>query len=128
MTDTTDTTTPEASPTAEHDALLAATTPQPPSKPKFIVIENKLVVQTEQGELKLPLQLKTKLIRSIRSAGVDEMDQFFLILDSIGAEDALAKLDELDILDTAEIVAKFFAEFQSRQEARLGELSGSQSS
>lgn len=95
-----------------------------PEKPKFLVVDSVLYAQTAQGELKFPLSIKTKVIRSIREAGVDQMDQFFLILDSLGDKATIARVDELDFMDTAEIIAKFFAEFEEIQKARTDLFSG----
>lgn len=102
--------------------------PEPGAKPEYQVIEDKLYVQTEEGELIFPLRLKTKLIRGIRNQDVDEIDQFFLILDGIGAKETIDKVDELDIIKTTEIVMRYFEEFSKLQEASLGESSGSSSS
>jgi hypothetical protein len=95
------------------------------TKPEFIVIDGKLVCQTNEGELKLPLQLKTKIIRAMRDSGLDQIAQFVLMLDSLGDQATLDKIDELDFLDTVKIVTRFFEEYTKLQESAMGESFGS---
>lgn len=98
------------------------------TKPEFLVVDDKLIAQSTEGELALPLVLKTKLMRSLRDAGVDAVEQFFTIVDSLGDASVKAKIDELDFMDTVRIANKFFEVYTQRQEALLGESSGSQGS
>jgi hypothetical protein len=103
------------------------TTPEPGTKPKFLVVEDKLIAQTSNGELKLPLKVKTKVFREIKELP-DELDQLFALLDGIGDTETAAALDELDIFETQDVVEKFFEEFQTKAKARVGESSRSSGS
>lgn len=94
------------------------------NKPRYMVVGNVFVAQSDDGEVKIPLRFKTKLIREIRDLP-DEMDQVFALLAGIGDRKTADQLDELDIYDTAELVTKFFQAFQEKQKARLGESSRS---
>jgi hypothetical protein len=112
----------EAVPFFDDDAAV------PSTRPKTMVVGNTFIAQTtDQGEVKVRLIFKTKLIRAIRDKG-DELDQFIALLDGIGDKKTIEQLDELDIFETTEIVSKFFTAFARRQEiASLGEASGSSS-
>lgn len=92
-------------------------------KPRFLVVEDKLMCQTTEGEIALPLRFKTKLLRQFGS--LDQMDAFFLILDEIAGEETVATVDELDIMETTEIMVEFFKVFESKVQATMGELQGS---
>jgi len=96
-------------------------------KPKFQVVGDMFVAQSTEGEIKIRLAFKTKLLRAIRDSG-DEIDQVFALLDGIGDKKTQAQLDELDIFDTTEIVREYFEAFTERQNARLGEASSSPAS
>lgn len=98
-----------------------------PAKPKYQVVGDVFVAQTDQGEVRLPLRFKTKLLRSIRDTG-DDIDQVFALLDCIGDSRTVAQLDEMDVFDMTELVTEFFKEFGERQKARLGEASASSAS
>lgn len=99
----------------------------PAKKPPYFVAGDTFYAQTPDGELRIPLRFKTKLLRSIRDAG-DEIDQLFALLGGLGDEATAAALDELDIFDTTEIAEKYFQAWQEKNEARLGESSGSSTS
>ena len=93
----------------------------PASKPRFFVAGSTFFAQTDEGELRIPLRFKTKLLRQIRDLP-DEIDQVFALLDGIGDKATAEKLDELDVLDTTETAAAYFQAWQEKNEARLGEL------
>jgi hypothetical protein len=98
-------------------------------EPEFRVVENNLhVITTTEGELVLPLKVKTKLFREISTEGSTELDQFFLLLDGIGDAGTVDKIDELDIFETNKIVARFFQEFEAKAQATLGESQRSSNS
>jgi hypothetical protein len=86
-------------------------------KPKYQVVDDVFVAQSEQGEIKIRLSFKTKLLRSIRDSG-DEVDQIFALLDGLGDKKTSAQLDELDIFDTIDLVQEYFKAFSDRQNAR----------
>lgn len=96
-------------------------------KPKYQVVDDTFVAQSDQGEIRIRLGFKTKLLRQIRETG-DEMDQLFALLDGIGDAKTSGQLDELDIFDTTDIVTEYFAAFEAKQNARLGEASASSAS
>ncbi len=115
MTEQTDT--PEITPVPVLEKI-------PAKKPRFFVAGDAFFAQTDDGELKIPLRFKTKLLRSIRDAG-DELDQLFALLDGLGDAATAEALDELDIFETTEIATTYFQAWQEKNEARLGELSRS---
>lgn len=99
-----------------------------PEFPQFRLVEKNLHVLTStQGELVLPLQVKTKVFRRISEID-DEMTQLFAILDDLGDEDTPRKLDELDIFETQQIVGRFFDEFAKKAQATVGESQRSSNS
>jgi hypothetical protein len=99
-----------------------------PEKPKFQVVGDTFIAQTtDQGELAIRLNFKFKLLRRVRDSGGDEIDQFFNLLDGIGDQETLDKLDELDAIEATELIGAYFREFGERQQASLGESSRSSS-
>lgn len=111
---------------------MPTSTRKPPTeiveKPKYAVVGDTFIAQTEEGEVKIRLRFKTKLLRAIRDNG-DSIDQLFALLDGIGDTKTIAQLDELDIFDTTAIVDEFFKAFTAKQEATsLGESEGSSTS
>lgn len=100
-----------------------------PEFPQFRLIEKNLHVLTStQGELVLPLQVKTKVFRRISEIDDDEMKQLFAMLDELGDADTPRKLDELDIFETQQIVGRFFEEFAKKAQATVGESQRSSNS
>jgi len=94
-------------------------------RPRFLVVESNLHVQTSrEGELVLPLDIPTKVFRSI-GADQEELDQLFTILDALGDNSASEKLASLGILETMGIVVRFFEEFERKAQALMGEASRS---
>ena len=94
-------------------------------KPRFLVVEDTLKCQTEEGEISLPLKFKTKLLRQFGK--LDQMDAFFLILDEVAGPGVSEVIDELDIMETTEIMVEFFKVFEERVQATLGKSSSSSS-
>lgn len=97
------------------------------TKPKFQVVDDHFIAQTDEGELKIPLRFKTKLLRKIREVP-DELDQVFALLDGLGDKVTAEKIDELDVLDATELVSEYFDAWAKKNQARLGESSGSSDS
>lgn len=95
-------------------------TKAPAKKPKYMVVGDAFYAQTDDGELRVPLRFKTKLVRSIRDLE-DELDQLFALLEGLGDKSTAEALDELDIFETTEIAEKYFQAWQEKNEARLGE-------
>lgn len=112
--------TPEVAPIPVHEKA-------PARKPKYMVVGETFTAQTGDGELRIPLRFKTKLVRVIRDLE-DELDQLFGLLNGLGDEATAEALDELDIFETTEIAEKYFQAWQEKNEARLGELVRSSSS
>lgn len=98
------------------------------TKPKFFVAGSTFFAQTDDGELKIPLRFKTKLVRLIRDMPGDELDQLFALLDGLGDQETADALDELDIFETTEIAEAYFQAWQEKNEARLGESQRSSNS
>lgn len=99
------------------------------TEPEFRVVENNLhVITTTEGEIVLPLKVKTKVFRKIAEDEGDEMKQLFGLLDELGDEQTPAILDELDIFETQSIVARFFEEFTAKAQASVGESQRSSNS
>lgn len=92
----------------------------PAKKPKYFVAGDTFFAQTSDGEMKVQLRLKTRLVRAIRQVD-EEIDQFFALLDGLGDADTVARLDELDIFETGAIAAAYFQAWQEKNEASLGE-------
>jgi hypothetical protein len=97
------------------------------SKPKFQVVEDTFIAQSSEGEIKIPMRFKTKLFRKLRELP-DEIDQVFALLDGLGDPHTAEQLDELDLFEMTELVEAFFAEFEKKNEAKLGEASRSSNS
>lgn len=92
-------------------------------KPPYFVAGDHFFAQSEEGEIKIPLRFKTKLIRTITRGGdTDEAEQLFMLVEGLGDKATSEKLDELDFLDTTEIALRFFQAWEEKNEARLGEL------
>jgi len=97
-------------------------------EPEFRIVENNLhVITTTEGEIVLPLKVKTKVFRALSELD-DEMKQLFAMLDDLGDAETPQKLDELDIFETQKIVARFFEEFQAKAQASVGESQRSSNS
>jgi hypothetical protein len=94
-------------------------------KPRFLVVENSLKCQTAEGEISLPLSFKTKILRRI--GHLEEMDAFFLIIDEVAGPEVSALIDELDVIETTEIMKRFMDEFQAKVQATMGESKSSSS-
>lgn len=105
--------TPEVTPIPVHAKA-------PAKKPKHMVVGETFYAQTDDGELRIPLRFKTKLVRAISQTD-DELDQLFALLEGLGDQGTADALDELDIFETTEIAEKYFQAWQEKNQARLGE-------
>jgi len=95
---------------------------EPVSKPRFLVVGTTFIAQTSDGELRIPVRIKTKHIRTIKmGASVDEIDQLNDLLALLGDTATVERLDELDFFETLEIATAFFQAWQDRNEVSLGE-------
>jgi len=88
--------------------------------PKFYILGSDLVAQTDEGQLTLSLRIKSK-----NADKFDNIEGRRKRLDAIleaNNQKAVSKtLDELDVIDTGEIVQKWYQAWDQRNEARLGE-------
>lgn len=92
----------------------------------YVLDNNFIYPGTEQGDIRIRLQFKFKLLRAIRAKDIDEVDQLIALLDGIGDTKTIAQLDELDALeDIPKIVDGFFTAFKEKNEASVGEASRS---
>lgn len=92
----------------------------PAKKPKYFVAGDTFYAQTDDGERRIPLRFKTKLMRAINAAD-SEVDQLFALLSGLGDQATADALDELDIFDATDLAAAYFQAWQEKNEARLGE-------
>lgn len=96
------------------------------NKPPYMVVENNFIAQTSQGELKIPLAFKTKILRQLRaSEAIDEVDQVFILLDGLGDKKTAEQLDELDVFETITFATTFFQAWEEKNKASMGEASRS---
>lgn len=91
--------------------------------PRFYILGSDLICQSDEGELVLSLKIKTKLQSELED--LPPRDQLYIVLRSHGREDLVDKIEELDLVDSREIVRKYFQAFGQRNDARLGESFGS---
>lgn len=88
--------------------------------PKFAVVDDALVAQTESGPLRLALKVPMRWL--------DELDlittyfeQLVLILQKRGDEETLERLYDMDMIDAREIARKFSQATSEKEQARVGE-------
>jgi hypothetical protein len=93
----------------------------PRTKPKHMVVGETFIAQTSDGELKVPLRFKTRLFRKLVKSDGDEVEQFLDLIEGIGDEATLAKIDELDIAETARMAGVYFTAWREKQRATPGE-------
>ena len=96
------------------------------TKPKFLVVEDTLKCQTENGELSLSLKVKFGTVRGLMKVSGDTASEMEFFMDKVLDEKAVAILDELDAAEAAEVLSEFGDALAVRMGARLGE-SGSSS-
>lgn len=108
-----------------------APVPVSENAPRFQVVDGAFVwVGDGSGDpIRIPLRIKTKLLRTImrleKDEGAGELEQLFALLDGIGDQATSDAIDELWFEETAELVEAYFTEFQSKNQATPGESSGS---
>lgn len=95
-----------------------------PAPGKYSVLEDTFIADTSDGELRIPLRFKTKLLRAIRDLA-DPLDQLFALLDGIGDQQTAEALDELDVFESAELVKEYFDAWEAKHKATVGEASRS---
>jgi hypothetical protein len=92
---------------------------KPAAPDRFYVLGTDLVCQTEEGELELSLKIKTKL--QVELEDKTPREQLYIVLRSQGRDEQVELIEELDLIDSREIVRKYWQAFGERNEARLGE-------
>ncbi len=91
-------------------------------KPAMRVVDDALVVDLSTGKtVRLPLNLKTRVIRAASDKNMTDLEQFFAMLDGIGNEESKQALDDAPIFETTAIVARFFEAFEQKIGAARGE-------
>lgn len=79
--------------------------------------------------IRIPLSIKTKLLRRIMQLEKDEdagdLEQLFALLDGLGDQASIEAIDEQDYRETLELVTAYFGEFEAMHKASPGESSGS---
>jgi len=98
----------------------------PDDRPPFMVVDDVFYAQTDQGEMQVSLRIPRKTVPELED--LPALDQVEILLRSRGEEQGLELIGELDIIDARLLARKFFQAFGEKQEARLGESSGSSDS
>lgn len=101
-------------------------TAEPGIKPRFLLVEKKLIVQTSNGELALSLAMKFgALMELMNLEGANQMAEFDFLLNHIFSESELLKLRDLEWEETVEILMEYMSIFQKQVGASMGKFSGS---
>lgn len=119
---------PESEPTLDEPEIFLIPIPTLEAKPdenppRFYILGSDLICQTDEGELTLSLKIKTKLQPELED--LPPRQQLYIVLRSHGRDDLVETIEELDLVDSREIVRKYFQAFGQRNDARLGESFGS---
>lgn len=102
---------------------------EPGTKPRFLVVEKKLFVQTSQGELVLGLNMKFgALMELMNLQGENQLDEFQFLMNHIFSDTELAALRELDWDETIEILMEYMSIFQKQVGTSMGKFGGSSTS
>lgn len=105
----------------EFDPTVPVFDDVPAQKPKHMVIGDTFIAQTSDGELRIPLRFKTKLFRKLVKSDGDEVEQFLDLIEGLGDEATVEKLDELDIFEAADMAGKYFTAWREKQQTTPGE-------
>ena len=101
----------------------------PAPKPKFLVVEDSLKCQTENGELSLNLRVKWRVIRQMLSLeGADQTTEFNFIMDNLLTPETNEFLDDLDGAEAAEVLTHFSEALAGRMRVSMGKSGGSSES
>lgn len=88
--------------------------------PRFAVVNDELVAQTDGEPLRFSLKVPMRLLRQLQEVPT-YWEELEVILQSRGDEEALERLYDLDTIDAREIARKFSQAYQEKEQARLGE-------
>lgn len=98
------------------------------AKPKFLVVEDTLKCQTENGELTLALKVKFGTVRKLMKVGGDQTAEMEFFMEHVLDPKVVEALDELDSAEAAAILGEFGEALAKRMGASLGESEGSSDS
>ncbi len=119
---------------AQKRAATRKVTQKPEIDPLFFetrVVENNLHADTAEGEIVLPLSLKTKTYRAMADSGLNGLEQLieFVVLPAPGGKGLVAKIEELDVFVALKLQEAWFHAVMNREDVKsLGESAGSQPS
>jgi hypothetical protein len=92
----------------------------PADPPRVRVVGSVLLFRTEDGEdLSLLLRVPRRLIPELEDNSPRE--QLYMVLRARGDDDIVDRIEDLDFVDSADIVRRFWQANGQRDEARLGE-------
>lgn len=98
------------------------------TKPKFLVVEDALKCQTENGELSIGLKIKFKIVRQLMKVEGGQTAEMEFFIDHVLDPKVVDALDELDSAEAATILGEFGDAVAKRMGASLGESEGSSAS
>lgn len=77
------------------------------------VTEASFYADTTAGKIKLPLDIKVKVFRNMRSIqeDKDELDAFFYLVDSLGDKNTALIIDEMGTVELTTLLNLYFEEF-----------------
>jgi len=96
-----------------------------PVKPKFLVVEESLKCQTENGELSLSLRVKWGVIRKMLTLDGGQAEEFDFIMSHLLSPETNEFLDELDGAEVAAILTEFSEALAGRMRVSMGKSAGS---
>lgn len=115
--------TPDTEPALDEPTVFLIPIPvldeRPEAPERFYVHGTDLICQTEDGPLELSLRIKTRLQAELEDKPPRE--QLYIVLRSHGRDDQVEAIEDLDLIDSREIVRKYWQAFGGRNDARLGE-------
>lgn len=92
----------------------------PADPPRFAVVDNILICQTDGEPIRLELRVPMRLLPELEVLPTywEELER---VLQHLGAEETLERLAEMDTIDAREIARKFSQAYSEKEQARLGE-------
>lgn len=92
----------------------------PDQPPRIRVVADSLIVRTKaDGDVAIALRVPWRMIADMEEK--EPREQLYLLLRERGEESMVDRLEELDWVDSSEIVRKFHQALGEKQQARLGE-------
>lgn len=89
------------------------------STPKFMVRDEVFIANTTEGEVRIPLRFKGKILRKLAQLG--ELQGLYHLIDNVCSEETQERLDEVDNLELTDVTNAFFKEFNKAMQATPGE-------